>query len=248
MSTAAAEPTPPATPATPATPALPDIQQLQDALYEIVAAGIDPQESGVPIAKIEAFLHEHARRPMSRDAFIAFYEAQKLPLPTATSPWADGAGSEIRIVPLPPVREPELRPLSLDQVREANEDDTNPHMVLIDDDDVKEITPTPRPRAMVFALWGGLAFVTAGFAATVWWGHGMLQSMRGELQAAQVRGVENERVIQQLEDRAQQIEGRTADIQSSVSASGQMIQQVDQKSDLLIDWINDPKNSPRRRK
>jgi hypothetical protein len=242
MSTAAAQPT------TPATPALPDLQMLQDALYEIVATGIDPQESGVPIAKIEAFLHEHARRPMSRDSFVAFYEAQKLPLPTGTSPWADGVGSEIRIVPLPPVREPELRPLALDAVREANEDDTNPHVVLIADEDVKEIAAPRRSPAMAFALWGGLAVVAAAFAATVWWGHGMLQSMRGELQAAQARGAENERVIRQLEDRAQQIEGRTADIQSSVSASGQMIQQVDQKSDLLIDWINDPKNSPRRRK
>ena len=73
--------------------------------------------------------------------------------------------------------------------------------------------------------------------------------MRGELQAAQARGDANQRVIHQLEDRAHQIEGRTADIQSSVAASGEMIQQMDQKSDLMLQFITEPasKNSKKRK-
>lgn len=226
------------------TPKLPDIAQLQDTLYEIMSNGLDPDESRVPLAKVEKFLHEHARAPKSREEFVAFYEACSLALPVAGSPWSDSAGSEIRIVPLPPVREPELRPLSLDVVRELGDDDTNPHVVLLDDDEV----PRARARARVpmLAVWGALAAVTMLFLGTLWWGHGIVDSMRGELQAARARGDQNERVIHQLEDRAQQIEGRTADIQSSVAASGEMIQQMDQKSDLMLQFISEPASKKRK--
>lgn len=237
MATAAPQPTPRET------PKLPDVAQLQDTLYEIVSNGLDPDESRVPITKVEKFLHEHARTPKSREEFVAFYETCSLALPVAGSPWSDSAGSEIRIVPLPPVREPELRPLSLDVVRELGDDDTNPHMVLLDDDD-----PAPRARARMpmFAVWGALAAVTTLFLGTLWWGHGIVDSMRNELQVAQARGDQNERVIRQLEGRAQQIEGRTADIQSSVAASGEMIQQMDQKSDLMLQFITEPASKKRK--
>lgn len=226
------------------TPKLPDVQQLQDTLYEILTTGLDPEESRVPLAKVEKFLHEHARQPKSREEFVAFYETCSLALPVAGGPWSDTMASEIRIVPLPPVREPELRPLSLDVVRELGDDATDPHMVLLEDD------PTPRARASartpMFALWGALATVTMLFLGTLWWGHGIVDAMRGQLQAAQLRGDENRRVIRQLEDRAHQIEGRTADIQSSVAASGEMIQQMDQKSDLLLQFITEPESKKRK--
>jgi len=227
MSSSAAESTPEA-------PDLPDVYVLHDALYELVATGV-----GIGTReKIERFLHEHARQPKDRAVFVAFFEANGLPMPDDSGAFPEPTLSEISMarLPLPHVDDP--RPLSLDVVRELA-DETQPRIPI----EAEIAAATPRSGAMLLP-WAVLVLVIGLCGAGAWWGYETLTGLQGDLREAERRGDESQRVIRDLEARAQELESRAAGIQSSVAANGELIQRMDQKSDLLLERLPEPK--PRR--
>ena len=65
---------PPAPPATTA----PAINELEDVLYDLLAAGGDLNVTGAQLEHVQAFLHEHARQRKTQEQFVAFFEAHGL--------------------------------------------------------------------------------------------------------------------------------------------------------------------------
>ena len=51
---------------------------MQDVLYDILATGLDPDQSDAPSEAIERFLFEHARAPKTADEFRAFFAVHGL--------------------------------------------------------------------------------------------------------------------------------------------------------------------------
>lgn len=220
------------------TPELHEVPALHDALYEIVASG----GLGMPrqaLAQVERFLHEHARQPKERDEFMALFEAQGLPLPDGSGSFTEPTLTEIAMGPLPlPRATDEPRPLSLDVVRELAED-TEPRIELLEAE-----AHAPRRGLGAIAPWVAFVVALALCGAGASWAYETLTGLRGELRAAERRGDERERVIRELEGRAQALEDRAVGIQSSVAASNELIQRMDRKSDLLLERLPEPK--PRR--
>lgn len=63
-------PTPPTT--------TPSINELEDLLYDLLAAGGDVSVSAAQLEQIQAFLHEHARQRKTHEQFVAFFEQHGL--------------------------------------------------------------------------------------------------------------------------------------------------------------------------
>lgn len=62
-----------------------DVPEMVDILYDIVATGVD-LGGGVTVEQIETFLHEHARKPHSQEAFQAFFERHGIEARSQTEP------------------------------------------------------------------------------------------------------------------------------------------------------------------
>jgi hypothetical protein len=56
----------------------PPINELEDLLYDLLAAGGDLSVNGSKLELIQAFLHEHARQRKSQEQFVAFFEEHGL--------------------------------------------------------------------------------------------------------------------------------------------------------------------------
>jgi hypothetical protein len=56
----------------------PAIGELEDVLYDLLAAGGDLSVNGSKLELIQAFLHEHARQRKTQEQFVAFFEEQGL--------------------------------------------------------------------------------------------------------------------------------------------------------------------------
>ena len=85
------------------------IAALEDALYEMLAVGLDPCASRVTQKQIEQFLFEHARSPKSRDDFLGFFQRHGISteLDSETQPVAKGAApAAAGDIPLQPASEP----------------------------------------------------------------------------------------------------------------------------------------------
>jgi hypothetical protein len=200
-----------------------DVTAMQDQLYDILATGVAPGP-GAAVDVIEAFLHEHARAPKSHAEFEAFFARCDLtPAPTALPPPRDGGFT------LPPFGDSGA---SSPVVRFVDDDDTPlpaapPAFRLPADDEIVQRLVAP-PRAAPPLLWaGGLLLACAVLGVVAWLGHGMLQELRSEVRDARATNAEHERVIGALQSQA-------AGIESGVAANGELIQLMDQKSDLML--------------
>lgn len=58
--------------------ATPSIHELEDVLYDLLAAGGDLSVNGAKLELIQAFLHEHARQRKTHEQFVAFFEQHGL--------------------------------------------------------------------------------------------------------------------------------------------------------------------------
>ena len=56
----------------------PAIHELEDVLYDLLAAGGDLTVNGAQLELVQAFLHEHARQRKTQDQFVAFFQAHGL--------------------------------------------------------------------------------------------------------------------------------------------------------------------------
>jgi hypothetical protein len=68
----------PAATTAPAIPATPAINELEDVLYDLLAAGGDLNVNGEQLELVQAFLHEHARQRKTQEQFVAFFQANGL--------------------------------------------------------------------------------------------------------------------------------------------------------------------------
>jgi len=198
-----------------------EVSDLQDILYEIVAAGVVPENSSARLEQIELFLHQHARDPKPRVAFEAFFEGHDLSL---TAPrfvtLASGAPSP---APLPEVGPgPRMLPVAVER---HDEDPTQPRVQF-----ASIPIPAEPPRRPI-GLWLALAGTLLMLGAAVFVGYTEVQQLRGELQQAKAAGDSNSAVIRQLEDDA-------VTLQSSIAANGEVIRSMDQKSDLIIETLS----------
>ena len=82
-------------------------------------------------------------------------------------------------------------------------------------------------------LWLALAGTLMMLGSAVYLGYVEVRALRTELQQARAAGDTNTEVIQELESRA-------VTLQSNVAANGEVIRQMDQKSDLIIESLSPP--------
>jgi len=194
-----------------------DVQAMQDILYDILANGIDPERSEVPTQAVERFLFEHARSPKSREEFRAFFAAH-------------GLNASVRSVPespalrLPPIQRPSADagmpaqlPVELASVPSAAS--------------VLQLTPpavpAPSRRGALIGLWAALAVVGGLFVAGAVYGYGTIVELKTDLDREARQGHDDRQELKALRDHA-------AGLESSVAATGELVQRMDQKSDLLI--------------
>lgn len=62
----------------PAAQAMPALNELEDVLYDLLAAGGDLTVNGAKLELVQAFLHEHARQRKTVEQFVAFFEEHGL--------------------------------------------------------------------------------------------------------------------------------------------------------------------------
>lgn len=206
----------------------PEVMAMQDQLYEILATGIDPSPK-TPLSAVESFLHEHARCAKSLEDFKAFFAEHELTAtPTALPPPESGDFA----LPTPPMLQ-----LVPDGAEVPREDPTVPRGIeLVDPGDFAEpLTVQRGNRGLWFGLGVlGLLLIALGAGAYV-----VIEDLRGELRHAQEQGTRNEVVIDQLK-------GQAAGIESSVAANGELIQLVNDKSDLVLESLTQPEPKSRR--
>jgi hypothetical protein len=205
------------------------VQAMQDLLYDILATGVDSERTDVSIEAIEAFLHEHARTPKSVADFRGFFAQQGLtsrmpsPVPAVAvlPPLTRVAPAQMPQAPRPSSVPPEL-PMAAHAVQLFDE---TMHPVRID------IAPQPIERRRSRPLIG-LAIATTALiiAATLYTGSLHLMEMRADVARSEDEARQNRALIESL--RAQ-----TVTFESSLAANGQLIQRMEQKSDLVLDSL-----------
>jgi hypothetical protein len=230
-----------ATPAPAATEAR-QLQVMQDLLYDILATGIDAERSDVSVESIERFLHEHARSAKTLAQFRAFFAQHGLTSRIA-APNAPDIGALpplLRVAPkgAPPeltAAEPLRAERALAAAPAFDADDSHPVRF-----DLPPPLPT-RPRAgrHLASLALALGFLVVG--ASVYAGALHLLEMRAELARSEEKAQENRVLIESL--RAQ-----TIGFESSLAANGELIQRMEQKSDLVLDSLEQAAQQKKRAK
>lgn len=201
------------------------VQAMQDLLYDILATGVDSERTDVSIEIIEAFLHEHARVPKSSAEFRAFFAQQGLTSRVPSPVPAVAALPPLKRV-APVQRTPSIPPQLPPAVNAVQSfDEAMMHPVRID------IAPAPIERRRSKPLFG-LAIATTALivAATLYAGSLHLLEMRADMARSEDEARQNRELIEQL--RAQ-----TVTFESSLAANGQLIQRMEQKSDLVLDSL-----------
>jgi hypothetical protein len=207
-----------------------DVQFMQDALYDILATGIDPDQQEVPSVEIEHFLHEHARAAKHAAEFHAFFVKHGL----NARPQRAGAA----VLDLPPISRLEddgaaaVR-LVADRDTDAHDPDTGARPVPI----LPVTTAGGRDilrRCMIAAL---AACAVAAIGAAGLYGYGAIRELRAELGRASEHTEQQRQAIQALRDHA-------AGLESSVAATSELVQRVDQKSDLLLETMMSSEHNP----
>jgi hypothetical protein len=225
------------------TPAIPPpvesgVQAMQDVLYDILANGIDPDRCEIPVQEVERFLFEHARSPKSREEFRAFFALHGLSLRTSLAPAPAG-------LVLPPIEraapaQDRGMPASV-PVELAFGGTAGMASFLPEPAKVTGARTTSR-RGVGVGVCAALACIAALLAAAGYYGYTTVLELQGELERTAQHGRDNQLALKALRDHA-------AGLESSVAATGELVQRMDQKSDLLINTLlSDDKSAPRERR
>jgi hypothetical protein len=213
-----------------------DLEMLQDILYDMLASGIDAEQTSVATEEVERFLHEHAREAKTLNDFRAFFDRHGLD--------ADPRTHESAVLELPPIttlREPaSSSPSSLTALApelpieltlgEIEENGFEPPL----------LPPARRRFRAPRAAW--IAIGCVGIALVLLLavrGYSTVTELRSELDRASERHQQDRSAIQRLSD-------QTATLESNVAATGELVQRMDQKSDVLIDLVMTKRNQSRR--
>ena len=215
-----------------------NLDAMQDVLYDILANGIDPDQTEVSTKAVEQFLFEHARVPKTEAEFIAFFAAQGLSVRISTH----RAPTALSLPPLVP-RAPsnDAMPVHL-PVELAVAAPPAPRVPVMESPLAVEITAAPelpqppplpapaRSRAAMIALWTGLASLAAMMVAGAAYGYATITRLEKDLDRAAQETRDNRAELKVLRHDA-------VGLESSVAATGEMLQRMDQKSDLLIETL-----------
>jgi hypothetical protein len=199
---------------------------------------MDPESSDVPTQQVERFLFEHARAPKTREQFLAFFAAHGLSVRARVTP-------EPAALKLPPLQRPASR-----------DDGGMPARVPVElafggplgaphsqHDGLEELDgKSARPRRRPVMAWAAALFcVLALIGGAGYYGYVTIAELQGEIERTARHGRDNQRALKAISDHA-------AGLESSVAATGELVQRMDQKSDLLIDSLIEDKNKSRKRK
>jgi len=194
---------------------------LQDVLYDILAT--DGADGDVPVEAVESFLHTHARRPHSREAFLAFFEAHQLS--THVTPTMLGEDSPALAQCMAPqdvitgnFTPTAVQPPSLPAIGVA-------------------VASDPRPRIQGPVLWAVAGTVVLVMGVMIGVGYQALTTVRGELQHARALGVSQQQALERLKD-------RTSTLQAGISHNDERISDVDDREQLLESLLPMPLDMP----
>jgi hypothetical protein len=209
-----------------------DVQLMQDVLYDILATGLDP-ESDAPSEAIERFLFEHARTPKGADEFRAFFAAHGLSVrarvqePVAISLALPEITRSSEAMPTRMPVELDASPLDASPIDvDVAEAVTGAHRLTLDLDE--DFAPPQRSgRALAVAAWCAALCVVALCGAAAYYGYTTIHELRGEVARTNERHEQDRAAIATLQDQA-------AGLESSVSATGDVLQRVDEKSEFLV--------------
>jgi hypothetical protein len=202
----------------------PSVQMLQDVLYDILAVGVDSDASASTTGAIETFLHEHARSPKPREAFVAFFRAQGLS-------WSQARSVAVEPQALPPLRlvPPSTpRPIDPDAVQPGE-----PPQLAVPDHVGAEafVAHTPSVAARrSWAPWAALALVATLIGGAFGFGYRELEALTSQLGAAQAQNRAQAEALGQLQQ-------RLAEVQSGAAASAERIERVESQNTLLLESL-----------
>jgi len=198
-----------------------DVQAMQDVLYDILATGLDPEQAQIPLDAIERFLHEHARSAKSQDEFRVFFAQHGLtvsgraikPPPVLLPPIERPLQDDPPVIAKFPVElaRPEPLPQGAGFARQLPDD--------------LELAIAPR-RAQPW-VWAALILMAGGVSALAYHGYSVITRLEHRLEQAD-SATHNASVA------LDELKTKTAGLESNVAASGEEIQRVDDKSNMII--------------
>jgi hypothetical protein len=204
-----------------------DVQAMQDVLYDILATGIDTEQNDVPSSEIERFLHEHARSPKSLDEFRAFFALHGLSVrarPTHQPP-------ALVLPPIERVERPSTETVTVTILEDDADDDSGAEADTGTHRTASGTWAKPdaanRSRLAVIMLSVGACCLLAALGFLLMRGFDTLLVLRAELDRSVTQELQSRAEIQALRERAARLE-------SSATATGELLQRMDQKNDALI--------------
>jgi len=213
-----------------------DVQAMQDVLYDILATGVDAEQASVSIEAVERFLHEHARTAKSPEEFAAFFARHGLTV-------SGHAPRPVAVVALPPIQRP-VQPeapvlkFPVELTSSAGSQDASPlDSPFVPVTPMMASAPVARPSTLrVVLAWAGAAAALAALAALGYVGYlgfVTIDNLEHRLDQTHAAAQADRQVIHALEH--QQV-----DLQSDLAASAQLIERMDQKSDLILESVQPP--------
>ncbi len=205
------------------------VQRMQDLLYDILATGVDSERTDAPVELVERFLHEHARTPKSAAEFREFFAAQGLTSRVSIQAPAEVASLPplLRSAPAPrksstPPRLP-TAPAPINAQEPVFDLDTHP----VRFDLAQEPVAAPRRKPLLSFATAACMLVIVG---ALYAGSLHLIELRTELARSEQKASENRALIESLH-------AQTIGLESSLAANGELIQLMEQKSDLMIESV-----------
>jgi len=189
------------------------LEELEDALYDILASGVDPDAAPGTLEAVQLFLHEHARSRKSQAEMLGFFEQHGV----IYAP--EGARSLSPALALPLVEGYELPSTS------TSSGGTVP----------AEFAPILQPHRVFSGPWAwlGAACVLALLGAGVAAGYAEITDMRAELKRVRAESAEHAVALGRVTADANTLRARVRD-------NAEWMRTVDQKSELLLQTFASP--------
>ena len=213
-----------------------DVQAMQDLLYDILATGVDAEQASASIEAVERFLHEHARSAKSPEEFAAFFAHQGLTV-SGRSP------RPAAVVALPPIQRPvqvdaPVLKFPVELTSSAGSHEALPlESPFAPVAPIASIAPNARARRLRAVMaWGTAVAAVAALAAlgyVGYVGYATINNLEQRLDQTHAAAQADRQVIHTLA--SQQV-----DLESNIAASAQLIERMDQKSDLILESILPP--------
>jgi len=210
-----------------------DVQAMQDVLYDILATGLDSEQAQIPLDAVERFLHEHARSAKSQDEFRAFFAQLGL---TVSSRAIKPPPVALPPIERPLLDDPPVAKFPVELARPEPLPQGSGFARQLPDDLELEI----KPRRTQAWVWGALILVAGGVSALAYHGYSVITRLEHRLEQADSASRDDRAALDELKT-------KTAGLESNVAASGEEIQRVDDKSNMIIQsLISDQTRKPRK--